>query len=82
MYEKAIETFENVINHWSYKFRKDLTEHKAGELALDCLREAQERQKGCGHCFAITPDDCKNWTVFNDKIETIRFCPMCGRKLC
>ena len=42
---------------------------QSANLAIEALREQQERSKGCGHC--------RGW----DSRCGANYCPMCGKRL-
>lgn len=67
---------ESAIKQLEAAFQTSLT-----RLAIQALREKQERQAGCKHCIGTDKCDCEDWTIFGNEAATIKYCPMCGRKL-
>ena len=60
--------------------------HKLCHEALKRMREQEERSKGCEYCNGLLKSDLEDFTMPNASkqeydIVTIRFCPMCGRRL-
>jgi hypothetical protein len=68
--DKAIEHFHYGITHDI--FSEPVTTY--ARLAVDALREKQERQKGCVWCN-------ENNKVFHDGKHFHMFCSYCGRRL-
>jgi len=66
-----------------FELRADLSDGlcPADKVALIVLREKVERENGCEHCAGTENSDYKDWCIFGETNATIRFCPMCGRKL-
>lgn len=53
------------------------TFNDASELAIQALKEREERSKGCKNCTAGDGE----FTVLLEKWGEDNFCPICGRKL-
>ena len=56
------------------------------QLIRSALREQEERSKGCEYCNGLHESDMEDFTMPNASkqdydIVTIKFCPMCGRRL-
>lgn len=66
--EEAIKYLEGMI--FTQDFSPSTLRAKAvNTMAIEALREKQERSKGCEHC--------RGW----DKRCGANFCPMCGKRL-
>ena len=58
----------------------------AYDMAIAALREQEERSKGCEYCNGLPELQRECFTMPNASkqdydIVTIRYCPMCGRRL-
>ena len=69
-FEDAIRESDEIIAECSEKLQKELTEQKGYfVVAVEVMKEKQEREKGCEHC--------RGW----NKRCGANYCPMCGRLL-
>ena len=96
MREEAIQYAEEKYKKGLYRLEMDylnrgLYQVAAREVdflrvAIAALREKEERSKGCEYCNGLLKSDTEDFTMPNASkkeydIVTIRFCPMCGRRL-
>jgi hypothetical protein len=88
-FEDAIRESDEIIAECSEELQKELTEQKGHfVVALEAMREKQEREKGCELCNAEriqidvhtkSPRDA--FFFSSDPAVGLLYCPLCGNRL-
>ena len=86
--ETAVETLSEIEYYGGFRGRTKAAQalYDACILAVTALREQEERERGCEYCNGLPFSQMEDFTMPNASkkdydIVTIRYCPMCGRRL-